>query len=148
MAKNVTTGVMTIEGLAELEAKLKRATLQWRNRERQALEHGAKPLVDLSNNRAPRAEIEIRVVHKGGEVAVEIGFPKAVWYWRFLELGASTHEIVGPLAFEGREGPVFPRSVQHPGMAARPFLRNSYDETKNEIIQRMMQYIVEYLERA
>lgn len=140
---------MTIEGLEELEARLKAATVRWREVERRALEYGAKPLVDLANQRAPQPEIEIRLIRKGGEVAVEVGYPQGKWYWKFFELGATAHEIKGsPLAFEGREGPVFPRSVQHPGMAARPFLRNSYDETKNEIIQRMMQYIVEYLERA
>ncbi len=60
----------------------------------------------------------------GGVAEIEIGPDEEHWAWRFFEFGATEHEIKGsPLVFEGEHGLVITKSVNHPGMTAKPFMR-------------------------
>lgn len=138
-----------ITGLEELLQKLERISRDLSQDQLDAIEYGMQPFLDAANRGAPEPLITYEVVEKSPQrVVVEIGFPEEKWYWRFLETGASPHEIKGEprLAFEGRKGPVFPHTVQHPGMAARPFLRPAYDETREQIERRVMDFIKGLLE--
>ncbi len=63
-----------------------------------------------------------------GTIEAMIGPSKRKWFYRFFEMGVTPHEIGGaPLVFEGDEGLVIIGSVQHPGMAAHPWLRPAFD---------------------
>ena len=68
-------------------------------------------------------------------VTVAVGPDKKKWIAKFLEFGTSPHQITAsqqkalklyPL------GDVFRKSVNHPGMAAQPFMRPAFDETQGE----------------
>jgi hypothetical protein len=58
---------------------------------------------------------------------VDIGPDKEHWFYQFFETGAIAHTIKAKkakaLAFEGRNGLVVTKSVQHPGMQKHPFLK-------------------------
>lgn len=59
-------------------------------------------------------------------VTVKVGPTKEKWYYRFFETGTKPHTIRGrPFLVLGPDKVV--RSVNHPGMAARPFLRPALD---------------------
>lgn len=61
---------------------------------------------------------------EGGMAEIEIGPDEEHWAWRFVEFGATEHEIKGnPLIFEGEHGLVVTKSVKHPGLTAKPFMR-------------------------
>lgn len=70
---------------------------------------------------------------EGGVAEVSIGPDEEHWYYRFFEFGATDHEIRGnPLVFQGEAGLVVTRRVNHPGMAARPFLRPAASGMKEQ----------------
>lgn len=80
---------------------------------------------------APGPEIEKETQEKSAlECQVDVGPTKDKWHYRFLETGAPPHVIRGNplLVFEGSDGRIVTRVVNHPGMAARPFLRPAFDE--------------------
>lgn len=61
---------------------------------------------------------------EGGVAEIEIGPDEEHWEYRFVEYGATEHEIKGnPLVFEGKKGLIITRKVNHPGLAAKPFMR-------------------------
>lgn len=72
-------------------------------------------------------------------VTVAVGPVKAKWYYRFFETGTRPHTIRGnPLLVFGG---VAVRSVNHPGMAARPFLRPALDTQGDEATQKAGQVL-------
>ena len=92
------------------------------------------PILDDANRNAPGPHIlALQSKRESTEdlAVVDIGPDKDHYYYQFIETGATGHEIKGKtiLAFLGRKGLVITKSVQHPGMAARPFLRPAM--TKN-----------------
>ena len=89
----------------------------------------AQEIVDAANPRAPEPMIRAEVTDSTkGKVTADVGMPDEKWYWRYLETGATSHEIAGqPLVFEGELGLVTTGGVRHPAMAARPFLRPAFD---------------------
>lgn len=87
---------------------------------------------------------------KPGNVTAAVGPDKAHWYYQFLETGAQAHEI-GPdtrqaMMFEGSEGEKFSRSIQHPGMAADPFLRPAVDGKRQDAVDSVGQVIRKAIE--
>jgi len=144
--------VCSLEGTDELLRKLRGAIVGVRREKQAALLSAAEPLLDRANGMAPDRLIRTEVEHSGPDtVVVNVGFPKDKWHWRFLETGATAHEIkarnASTLYFEGDSGPVFVKVVHHPGMAARPFLRPAYDETRREIEQRLGDYLRKVIDR-
>ena len=71
-----------------------------------------------------------------GRAVAEIGPDADHWYYRFAETGAGRHEIKaapgGALVFEGREDTQFAKKVDHPGFAARPFLRPAIEGRQSD----------------
>jgi HK97 gp10 family phage protein len=94
---------------------------------------GADVIEVLANTRAPGPHIITgNEKQEGGTAEVEIGPDEEHWHYRFLEFGAGPHEITGdPLVFKGKGGIIRTNKVNHPGIPAAPFLRNTADEKKN-----------------
>ncbi len=98
---------------------------------------GAKEIVDLTNQLAPGPNIVMEAQPTGSnQVTVEFGPDKKHWFYQFAETGAAAHEIKASaediLAAEGIDE-VFgniQNPVEHPGMAARPFMRPAIDVRK------------------
>ncbi|MEM4234910.1 MAG: HK97 gp10 family phage protein [Candidatus Methanomethylicaceae archaeon] len=134
-----------VQGLDELYKNLEMTKDELLARKKSALEAGAKVVAQEADRLAPYSgRIKTQV---DAEEAV-IGFDKEKWYWRFFELGAQPHEIRGdPLVFEGDTGLVVTNLVNHPGMAARPFLRPALETQKNFVILVMSEIIREAVER-
>ena len=93
---------------------------------------GGDVIKDVANNRAPGPHIIMgNEKQEGGTAEVEIGPDEEHWHYRFTEFGASPHEITGdPLVFKGEGGIIRTPKVNHTGMEARPFLRNTAAEKK------------------
>lgn len=115
------------QALQEIEANVKKVL-------KAATLAGGEVVAQVANGMAPGPHIEVAVDRVTTTSAtVNIGPDKEHWYYQFLEQGVNAHEIRGtPLSFEGDEGWVRTAMVQHPGHAARPFLRPAHDETHAE----------------
>ncbi len=127
---------MQIKGGEELLRKLRQLGVNVEDVLEVATLAGAQVIANAANPLAPEPLIEAQVTEKRKKsVTVDIGPPEKKWYWRFLETGATGHEITGhPLVFEGDEGLVVTGGVRHPGMAARPFLRPALDTKKSAAV--------------
>lgn len=101
---------------------------------------GAEVIVDAANIRAPSPHNVVQLTKVSGEhVQMRIGPDKDHWFHRFFEFGAQPHEIGLKNAQALRFGaePIFARSGDHPGMAARPFLRPAIDENGDQVLEAM-----------
>ena len=139
---------VNVTGLSELQAFLDALPAKMEaNIMRSALRAGAvliakqakANLEENGNIRTGRLRDSIRVSTKlkNGQAtaSAKIGDKKA-WYWKFIEYsGARAHSITakngGVLVFAGGRY----RSVQHPGMTAKPFLRPAlYAAGQSELV--------------
>lgn len=124
--------------LTDLKRALKRVTTAAREEIMvRAVLDGAEPIRDAANADAPGPHIEkelVKVTDKNAIAAV--GPDKKHWHYRFSEFGVSAHEIKGNplLAFPGRDGLVITGSVNHPGMAAQPFLEPATERKGAEAV--------------
>lgn len=128
MARRVS---VKIEGADKLLRALKKRRVDVAAVLEKAATAGAEVLAAAANPNAPEALIETETTSaEPGRVTVAVGPPAEKWYWRFVETGAQHHPIGGPLAiwFEQEQRLVVVGGAQHPGMAARPFLRPAFDE--------------------
>lgn len=65
-----------------------------------------------------------------GVITMAVAPSKKKWYFRYFETGVTPHQIRGkPLVFMGDSGLVVIGSANHPGMAAKPWLRPAMDST-------------------
>jgi HK97 gp10 family phage protein len=95
-----------------------------------AVRAAAELVRDDARGMAPGPEIELDTLNKTQRrVEVGVGPDDEHWYYKFLETGTGAHAIHGSpmLVFMGDEGLVMTPGVDHPGMAARPFLRPAMD---------------------
>lgn len=125
-----------LDGDLELRATLRRLGSEAKEAMASAALVGAEVIRDEANRRAPGPHIHaevVRTTRHGAEA--HIGPDKEHWYYRFFETGAQPHPIRPrkkqgrkKLRFEVGGEEVFAVAVQHPGMAARPFLRPAFDE--------------------
>lgn len=121
-----------IEGADEVAAELRKIGERAGQVLEEAALEGAQVIVDDANTLAPGPNIEAEVVKRDQHsVEVNIGPDKDHWYYRFFETGTQPHTITPStrkrLRFDVGEE-VFALAVQHPGMAAQPFLRPAIDE--------------------
>ena len=124
------TVTVRLEGGEELLEKLRSLDLSVKAELREAGLAAAERIRAAAAGMAPGPHIRLRVARQTATMVVmEIGPDADHWYYKFFETGARPHEIVGnpTLSFEGRSGRVVTRRVQHPGMAANPFLRPAMD---------------------
>ena len=122
-----------LEGIDELRKKLDQLQSRVDDAMLDAARAGAKVIVDEANSNAPGPHVVVgNEQTQENEASVEIGPDEEHWYYRFFETGATAHEIKAAkgsaLAFEGSAGDVITRSVDHPGMAANPFLRPAMED--------------------
>lgn len=120
-----------ITGSAELIAQLAAVDNATQKVLEAATQAAAEVMRGMAAGRAPGPEIEKETVKRSQYgCQVDVGPAKKKWYYRFHETGAGQHVIKGKplLVFEGGDGRVFTRIVNHSGMAARPFLRPAFDE--------------------
>lgn len=145
MAKNSITVELT--GLAALKRQLEAVGVAPRAVMQAAALKGAEVVHDAAEPQAPGPHIEVAP----GELtdrraSALVGPDEKHWYYRFFEFGAGSHPEPGTpfLVFEGDAGTIATRSVEHPGVAASPFLRPAVDEHKDEIYKA----IAEVFEKA
>lgn len=118
-----------VEGGDELVRRLLDAGGNARKTLRGATRAGAQPIAADADGRAPATHVKKRIVVRVSSpqkdtMVAGIKFSKRAWFLRFREQGVTAHEIKGsPLVFDGRNGLVVSRGVNHPGQAARPMLR-------------------------
>lgn len=123
-----------IEGDKVLLARLKQIGVRVDALLEMAVTAGALIVQEAARENAPGPEIKHETVRKTKRlVEVAVGPDKKHWHYRFFETGTGAHQITGNpwLVFDGDGGRVRVRSVQHPGMAARPFLRPAIDERQD-----------------
>lgn len=127
-----------IEGSAELLRKLRSLHDGAGQVVGGATRAGADLVESTAEAQAPGPHIDVELVAQTNDKAeYAIGPDKDHWYYVFIERGAVAHTIKGnPLVFRGRSGLVVTKQVQHPGMAARPFLRPAL-KRKEQISGRM-----------
>jgi len=140
-----------IEGIEDLVRQLRRSSLSAGRQLSDGLVQASRPLVRRANQMAPDPLIRVEVLERrAGMVSIAVGPPKDKWYWIFFEYGATPHEITpdtaDKLVFQGRNGMVYTARVSHPGMAARPFLRPAYDESKTQVLRAMGEYLVDLID--
>lgn len=132
-----------IEGDAELKAKLERMARRMLNRDvmTDVGEAGGEIVAAAARAREPGSDAQYEVDKiKTGRVEVKIGVPKEKWYWRFIETGATAHEIK-PRAKGGKKALLINEQFAahaHPaGFPARPFLRPAITEKQDEATHAM-----------
>lgn len=122
-----------IVGDEQLKLKLQRLGQRAQGALVKANQAGAEPVKGTANSKAPGPHIHQGPVKvNGGRAESSIGPDKEHWYYTFAEFGATRHEITGePLVFEGRNGLVITRKVDHPGHPADPFLRPAAEQERD-----------------
>lgn len=132
MAKRGVT--IKLEGDKELKRKLDLLGRRAQAALLKAAEAGAQVIETAAEQKAPGPHIVIgNQKVDGGRAEVDIGPDKEHWHYQFFETGATGHEIKGsPLVFEGEQGLIVTKKVNHPGMPAEPFLRPAIDGKREE----------------
>jgi len=129
---------VTVEGGDEVIAALKRLGRNVDAEVGAAVEEGGEVIRQEANRLAPGPHVVMEVEEGKGFASANIGPDEEHWYYRFFETGAGRHLITGtPLAFEGKRGMVVTGAVDHPGMAADPFLRPAFDGKQGEARDRV-----------
>lgn len=122
-----------IRGDKELVGKLKKLGISVSQVLEAATLAAAKVIEDAAEPLAPGPNIDHEVKKKTPtRVTVHVGPDADHWHYRFAEFGAGAHPISGPLAFEGRAGPIVVGGVQHPGRGKAAFLRPAVDGYEEE----------------
>ena len=128
-----------IVGMDEMRKKIKALGDRVEKINSQAARAAAEPIKDDANANAPGPYIlALQSKRQSNEniAMVDIGPDKDHYYYRFIELGASGHEIkfkkARALVFTGKKGLVMTGSVSHPGMKARPFLRPAMSKNRDK----------------
>lgn len=135
--KNIKGGAELQKFLSDLPVKMEKNIM------RSALRAGAKPIAEEAKANVSvdqgdlRGSIRVSTGAKGGTVTASVkAGNKNAWYAHLIEFtGAVPHKIKakgkGWLAFGG----IFAKSIDHPGMKAKPFLRPALDSKANAAIQ-------------
>lgn len=153
------TEVVKIQGLKELNAKLKSMATKDANRiTRRGIAKMAQVIRKEMRQRAPKdtgflrknLAYKIKREPRGGYSATVGPKPKA-FYARFLEFGSAAHAIPNknsksrkPITIGGR---VFD-SVQHPGTSPHPFLRPAFEAKKREAVEEAGKIMWQLIEEA
>lgn len=141
---------ISVRGLRELEQAFESIPLRLqRNVMRAALRAGAKVVAEEAKRRAPvksgalqkSIRIGSRLRYGVPEASIRAGGRlkdgRSAWYARIIERGAIPHEIAvragtASLFINGR---AVGKSVQHPGVVAKPFMRPALDTRAREAVE-------------
>lgn len=151
--------VVKIEGLKELNAKLKNMASKEANRiTRRGIAKMAQVIRKEMRQRAPKdtgdlrknLAYKIKKEPRGGYSGTVGPKPKA-FYARFLEFGTAAHAIPNknsksrkPIKIGGR---VF-NTVEHPGIAPHPFLRPAFEAKKQAAVEEAGKIMWQLIEEA
>lgn len=121
----------------ELMAKLRRLSDHTKEVLEAAVTAGAEVMRDDARPKAPGPEIEMETVQRRKtRVVKDIGPIREKWYYRFFEYGTAAGVRTTkkkPFTFRTPDGRLIrTRSINHPGMAAKPFLRPAFDQNSGE----------------
>src|SRR5512139_262992 len=125
-----------IEGGAELIADMRALGINVTATTRKAAREGAKVIQADAEGRAKTISsrggknTKITTSTRGpGEAEARVSPSKRKWYLRFSETGTAPHAIYGKpwLVFFSHGKLISTRTIHHPGMAARPWLRPAFD---------------------
>jgi HK97 gp10 family phage protein len=149
-----------VEGLDELVKGLKEVGLSVNSSLRTAMREGMKVIQQeaesnaraITKRKATRIEVSTHGSREGSRnVTVTLSPSKKAWYLGFFETGAKPHQISGRrgrrLYFKGRKGNlVVVRSVRHPGMRARPWLRPAYEAKREAAVGKVSEVLRKAIE--
>lgn len=126
-----------LSGDKELLAKLARLGNQVEVILEAAVTAGAEVMRDDARTKAPGPEIETETESRSRtRVTKDIGPTKEKWYYTFFETGTAAGVRTtkkGYFTFIGNNGRlVRVKSINHPGMAAKPFLRPAFDKNRGQ----------------
>jgi HK97 gp10 family phage protein len=118
-----------------------------------AVIEGGKALEDEIESRAPGPHVitvpDMRSI-KRGYAGVSVGPDKEHWYYRFFETGTTPHEIevetAEALTLVG--GNLRERVMNHPGMAAQPFMRPGFDASEARVKAKIGEELWEQLRKS
>lgn len=145
-----------LDGDKELIAKLKRLGAGSQAVLEAATTAGAELIRDDARPLAPGPEIETETTQRSAtRVTKDIGPTKEKWYYRFFETGTGAGVRTarkGYFTFRGENGRLIRvKSINHPGMAAKPFLRPAFDKNKGKegpAVKRMGRTFKEMIDAA
>jgi HK97 gp10 family phage protein len=151
--------VVTIDGLKELNAKLKSLATKEANRiTRRGITRMATVIRKEMRARAPkktgflRKNLAYKITkdNRGGFIGT-VGPKDKAYYARFLEFGSAAHLIPGATKRRLKalqiKGQIFTQ-VQHPGTRPKPFLRPAYEATKMRAVEEAGQVMWKLIEEA
>jgi HK97 gp10 family phage protein len=114
---------------------------------RGALRAGAKVILDEAKQNVPvssgdlRDSLRVSTSSKKGRVTASVkAGNKKVFYSRFIEFGVAAHTITSKTGYLSFLGNAY-KSVEHPGLQPKPFLRPALDSKANEAINAVGDYI-------
>lgn len=140
--------MVQVKGLRELDAFLQAMPAKMEaNVLRGALRAGAKPVLESARANAPvktgtlREGLKITGRSRRGRVTASVkATGKHAYLARWLEYGTAAHSITakkGGWLFFGK----FAKSVQHPGIKPRPFMRPALDTRARDALLAVGEYI-------
>lgn len=157
----MTSETVQIHGLKELNAKLKRMAARDANRiTRRGISKMAQVIRKEMRDRAPRETGDLRknLAYsikrdlRGGFRGTVGPKPKA-FYARFIEFGTAAH-LIPRKDTKGRKqkrikiGDKVYRSVDHPGIQPRPFLRPAFEASKRRTVDEAGKLMWKLIEEA
>jgi HK97 gp10 family phage protein len=135
-----------IKGLSELQGFLDALPAKIEmNVMRGALRAGVKPVLEEIRTTAPvdsgalRDSMKVSTSARSGVVRASVR--TKLFYARFIEYGAAAHRIVGKPHGALRFGDTMVQSVDHPGIAPRPFMRPALDTQAQAAVVATGEYI-------
>jgi hypothetical protein len=151
MARRRRPVVVKVEGGDELIAQLRALGIDVDAAVEEASMDAVRIWVDEANRLAPGPHVVAVVASaSAGKATIDVGPDNEHWHYRFFELGVQPHEI-RPRKKSGKKALSFDdivvKSVSHPGMAARPFLRPVADSRSDEVAAAFGKYLAAIIER-
>lgn len=153
MARRRRPVVVKVEGGDELIAQLRALGIDVDAAVEEAAMEAARVWVDEANRLAPGPHVVAIAssnMSSSGKATIDVGPDNEHWYYRFFELGVQPHEI-RPRKKSGKKALSFDdivvKSVSHPGMAARPFLRPVADARSDEVAAAFGRHLAAIIER-
>lgn len=137
--KSGARGYVRIEGLEELEEKLRRLGAEANQLVKPGVKAGGETWLAESRRMAPGPGVDMEVEDAGpGKVEAIIGPLKEKFYYLFFETGTQAHEIKvknrKAMRIKLGDEVVFFKRAQHGGMAAKPFLKPPFTQRRTQIV--------------
>lgn len=119
----------------------------------EALQEGAEVIRRAAASNEPGADIQTDfidehlkgVITPGNRKTIAIGPSKKKWAYTYIETGVQPHEVnakdTEALLMYQAQGQPYAKSMQHPGIVARPFLRPAFDANTGAAIRKFEEVV-------